>query len=127
MHPLNRFATGNKLTLETNTQAQGIYAIGPSERIGAFARFGYALTDDIDLRAEASGIVEFVAVREGDRVVEGQELVRLDSKLAKAALEQAARAFVEIAQAVSTDIPSESATSSQAGRPLPSTSPATEK
>jgi len=43
----------------------------------------------IDLRAEASGIVEFVAVREGDRVVEGQELVRLDSKLAKAALEQA--------------------------------------
>lgn len=43
----------------------------------------------IDLRAEASGIVEAVAVREGDRVVEGQELVRLDSKMAKAALEQA--------------------------------------
>ena len=43
----------------------------------------------IDLRAEASGIVEAVAVKEGDRVVEGQELVRLDSKLAKAALEQA--------------------------------------
>jgi RND family efflux transporter MFP subunit len=43
----------------------------------------------IDLRAESSGIVEFVAVREGDRVVEGQELVRLDSKLAKAALDQA--------------------------------------
>ena len=43
----------------------------------------------IDLRAQASGIVEFVAVREGDRVVEGQELVRLDSKLARAALDQA--------------------------------------
>lgn len=43
----------------------------------------------IDLRAEASGIVEFVAVREGDRVVAGQELVRLDSKLAQSQLEQA--------------------------------------
>ena len=43
----------------------------------------------IDLRAEASGIVQAVAVKEGDRVVEGQELVRLDSKLAVAALEQA--------------------------------------
>ena len=43
----------------------------------------------IDLRAEASGIVEFVAVREGDRVSAGQELVRLDSKLAQTALEQA--------------------------------------
>ncbi len=39
----------------------------------------------IDLRAEASGIVEFVAVREGDRVSAGQELVRLDSKLAQSA------------------------------------------
>jgi len=43
----------------------------------------------IDLRAESSGIVEFVAVREGDRVSEGQELVRLDSKLAQSALDQA--------------------------------------
>lgn len=43
----------------------------------------------IDLRAEASGIVEFVAVKEGDRVSAGQELVRLDSKLAQSALEQA--------------------------------------
>ena len=43
----------------------------------------------IDLRAEASGIVEFVSVREGDRVTAGQELVRLDSKLAQSALEQA--------------------------------------
>src|SRR5262245_59837411 len=42
----------------------------------------------IDLRAEASGIVEFVAVKEGDRVTAGQELVRLDSKLAQSALEQ---------------------------------------
>lgn len=43
----------------------------------------------IDLRAEASGIVEFVAVKEGDRVSAGQELVRLDSRLAQSAVEQA--------------------------------------
>jgi RND family efflux transporter MFP subunit len=43
----------------------------------------------IDLRAEASGIVEAVAVKEGDRVASGQELVRLDSKLAQAALDRA--------------------------------------
>jgi RND family efflux transporter MFP subunit len=43
----------------------------------------------IDLRAEASGIVEFVAVKKGDRVKEGQELVRLDSKLAQSAVDQA--------------------------------------
>ena len=43
----------------------------------------------IELRAEASGIVEFVAVKEGDRVAAGQELVRLDSKLAQSTLDQA--------------------------------------
>lgn len=43
----------------------------------------------IDLRAEASGIVQAVMAREGDRVQEGQELVRLDSKLAQSALDQA--------------------------------------
>ena len=43
----------------------------------------------IDLRAEASGIVEAVSVKEGDRVAQGQELVRLDSKLAQTALDQA--------------------------------------
>jgi len=43
----------------------------------------------IDLRAEASGIVEFVAVKEGDRVKAGQELVRLDSKLAQSTVDQA--------------------------------------
>jgi RND family efflux transporter MFP subunit len=43
----------------------------------------------IDLRAEASGIVESVAVKEGDRVSVGQELVRLDSKLARTAVDQA--------------------------------------
>jgi RND family efflux transporter MFP subunit len=43
----------------------------------------------IDLRAEASGIVEFVSVKEGDRVSAGQDLVRLDSKLAQSALDQA--------------------------------------
>ena len=44
----------------------------------------------IELRAEASGIVEFVSVKEGDRVTAGQELVRLDSKLAQSSLDQAA-------------------------------------
>jgi RND family efflux transporter MFP subunit len=43
----------------------------------------------IELRAEASGIVEMVSVKEGDRVAAGQELVRLDSRLAQSALEQA--------------------------------------
>ena len=43
----------------------------------------------IELRAEASGIVEFVSVKEGDRVAAGQELVRLDSSIAQASLEQA--------------------------------------
>jgi multidrug efflux pump subunit AcrA (membrane-fusion protein) len=43
----------------------------------------------IDLRAEASGIVEHVAVKEGDRVSTGQVLVRLDSKLAQSAVDQA--------------------------------------
>jgi HlyD family secretion protein len=43
----------------------------------------------IDLRAEASGIVESVAVKEGDRVSAGQDLVRLDSRLAQSALDQA--------------------------------------
>jgi iron complex outermembrane recepter protein len=36
-----------------NTQAQGIYAIGPSERVGAFARFGWTFNDDLSMRAEA--------------------------------------------------------------------------
>ena len=43
----------------------------------------------IDLRAEASGIVEAVSVKEGDRVSQGQELVRLDSKLAQSTVDQA--------------------------------------
>ena len=43
----------------------------------------------IELRAEASGIVENVSVREGDRVTAGQELARLDSKPAQTALDQA--------------------------------------
>ena len=43
----------------------------------------------IDLRAEASGIVESVSVKEGDRVSQGQELLRLDSKLAQSGVDQA--------------------------------------
>jgi RND family efflux transporter MFP subunit len=43
----------------------------------------------IDLRAEASGIVEAVSVKEGDRVSLGQDLVRLDSKLAQTEVDQA--------------------------------------
>ena len=43
----------------------------------------------IELRAEASGLVESVSVKEGDRVAAGQELVRLDSRVAQSSLEQA--------------------------------------
>ena len=42
----------------------------------------------IELRAEASGIVELVTAKEGDRVAAGQELVRLDSRVAQSALDQ---------------------------------------
>ena len=43
----------------------------------------------IELRAEASGLVESVSAKEGDRVAAGQELVRLDSRVAQSALDQA--------------------------------------
>src|SRR5262245_19374186 len=43
----------------------------------------------IDMRAEASGTVESVSVREGDRVMAGQELLKLDSRLAQSAVEEA--------------------------------------
>lgn len=43
----------------------------------------------IEVRAEASGIVEWVGVREGDRVTAGQELLRLDSRLAQSGVDQA--------------------------------------
>jgi outer membrane receptor protein involved in Fe transport len=35
-----------------NTQAQGVYAIGPSERLGAFARFSLEMGDSLDGYAE---------------------------------------------------------------------------
>ena len=43
----------------------------------------------IELRAEASGIVEAVSVRDGERVVPGQELLRLDSRIATSAVQEA--------------------------------------
>jgi len=43
----------------------------------------------IDLRSEASGLVESVSVREGDRVSVGQELLRLDSRVAMTAVHEA--------------------------------------
>jgi RND family efflux transporter MFP subunit len=43
----------------------------------------------IELRSEASGIVEAVSVDDGDRVIPGQELLRLDSRVAQAALQEA--------------------------------------
>lgn len=43
----------------------------------------------IDLRSEASGMVESVAVKEGDRVSAGQELLRLDSRVAHTAVQEA--------------------------------------
>jgi iron complex outermembrane receptor protein len=37
-----------------NTQAQGIYSTGPSERFGFYGRFGYEVTNDINLHIEAT-------------------------------------------------------------------------
>ena len=35
-----------------NTQAQGIYSTGPSERYGVYGRFDYELTDDVTIKLE---------------------------------------------------------------------------
>ena len=43
----------------------------------------------IDLRAEASGLVEAVFVKDGERVKAGQELIRLDSRVAHTAVQEA--------------------------------------
>jgi HlyD family secretion protein len=43
----------------------------------------------IDLRSEASGLVESVSVKDGDRVSVGQELLRLDSRVAHTAVQEA--------------------------------------
>lgn len=43
----------------------------------------------IDLRSDASGLVESIAVKEGDRVLPGQELLRLDSRVAQSAVQEA--------------------------------------
>lgn len=43
----------------------------------------------IELRSEASGTVESIAVQEGDRVQAGQELLRLDSRVAQTAVQEA--------------------------------------
>ena len=43
----------------------------------------------IELRSDASGLVESIAVKEGDRVLPGQELLRLDSRVAKTAVQEA--------------------------------------
>ena len=43
----------------------------------------------IDLRSDASGLVESIEVKEGDRVLPGQELLRLDSRVAQTAVQEA--------------------------------------
>jgi multidrug efflux pump subunit AcrA (membrane-fusion protein) len=43
----------------------------------------------IELRSEASGLVESISVKEGDRVVAGQVLLRLDSRVAQTAVLEA--------------------------------------
>ena len=43
----------------------------------------------IDLRSDASGLVESISVKEGDRVLPGQELLRLDSRVAQTAVQEA--------------------------------------
>jgi RND family efflux transporter MFP subunit len=47
----------------------------------------------IDVRSEVSGLVEEVHVDEGDRVMSGQELVTLDSRLAQTAVNEAEAAL----------------------------------
>ncbi|WP_194954663.1 TonB-dependent receptor [Sphingopyxis solisilvae] len=37
-----------------NTQAQGIYSTGPSERYGVYGRFDYELTDDVTIRLDGA-------------------------------------------------------------------------
>ncbi len=49
----NSFRVASLPADDFNTQSQGIYAIGPSERYGAFARFGWRWSDDLELHAEA--------------------------------------------------------------------------
>lgn len=49
----NAFRVATLPADDYNTQAQGIYAIGPSERLGAFARFGFEFSDDLRFSAEA--------------------------------------------------------------------------
>ena len=36
-----------------NTQAQGIYSVGPSERFGLYARLGFEISDNLKLKVEA--------------------------------------------------------------------------
>lgn len=49
----NSFRVATLPADDFNTQAQGVYAIGPSERIGAFARFGWQWSDDLSMKVEA--------------------------------------------------------------------------
>jgi len=48
----NSFSVATLAADDFNTQTQGIYLIGPSERVGAFARFGFEWSDDLKMRAE---------------------------------------------------------------------------
>jgi len=48
----NSFRVATLAADDFNTQTQGIYLIGPSERVGAFARFGFEWSDDLKMRAE---------------------------------------------------------------------------
>ncbi len=49
----NSFRVATLPADDYNTQAQGIYAIGPSERLGAFVRFGYSFSDRFEMYGEA--------------------------------------------------------------------------
>lgn len=50
----NAFHVGSLPGDAYNTQAQGIYSAGPSERYGFYGRFDYELTDDITFRVDGT-------------------------------------------------------------------------
>ncbi len=67
-----------------------VFAVAPSSIVATVAVSGtVAARDDVPVSAEASGRVEEVPVKVGDRVKEDQVLVRLDDELATLTLRQA--------------------------------------
>ncbi len=78
------YTTGRLPALTTDAAANGVS--------------GYIEGDEVRIAAEVGGRIESIAVKEGDRVTAGQELVRIDRALLDAQLAQA-QAAVAVATA----------------------------